>query len=98
MRTYGILRFKADAYPIAIRYSTKERRDAAAQRYADRDHWVVGTEEFIGRDWWLDGVVVPTNCTHEHETTEVATFPAGPARAVHTCQDCGANLSELLES
>ena len=102
-RPFGILRFKPDVTPVGIKYATKEARDKRAQFYADKDGHVVGTEEWMKPDewsdwgWWLTGQVIPSNCTHENETTEVATFPAGPARAIHTCKDCGANISEVLE-
>jgi hypothetical protein len=96
-RMYRILRFKPDAKPTSISYATKEARDKKAQVYADKDGYVVGLEEWSKRDWWLTGEVVPSNCTHDHEKTTVATFPAGPTRAIHTCERCGANVSEVLE-
>jgi len=102
-RPYRILRFKSDVTPISISYATKEARDKGAQRYADKDGHVVGVEEWMKPDewndwdWWFTGQVVPSNCKHEHEKTTVATFPAGPTRAIHMCEDCGANISEVLE-
>jgi hypothetical protein len=102
-RPYRILRFKKDVTPISIGYATKEARDKKAQFYADKDGWIVGVEEWMKPDewndwgWWLTGEVAPSYCTHANKKTRVATFPAGPTRAIHTCEDCGANTSEVLE-
>lgn len=65
-KPYGILRFKPEVRPVAIRYATKEARDKKAQEYADKDGYRVGLEEwmkpdmFSFHDWWVTGHVNPT--------------------------------------
>lgn len=66
--TFRILRFKPDAHRICIYYKTREALERGALRWAERDKFEVGTEEFCNPsddpkvsqwDWWLDGVVTP---------------------------------------
>jgi hypothetical protein len=65
-KPYGILRFKPEVRPVALKYATKEARDKKAQEYADKDQYRVGLEEWMKAgdnpdyDWWLTGTVHPT--------------------------------------
>jgi hypothetical protein len=66
MRDFRILRFREDAKPITIFYSSKAARDKGAAKWANRDGVQVGTEAYCDPsgtgeqwDWWLDGSVEP---------------------------------------
>lgn len=70
-RPYRILRHHTMPNPIAIYYSTRERRDACAQAWADRDGHSVLTElwseehsqDHLNQGWACDGTVAPAVVT-----------------------------------